>query len=133
MNLPFATHRFLIEPLSDEKHIKMVLLERFISFMKKIESSGKSAIRMLKNEAMRDVRSTTGANFRGIMLLLGDMDIKNVSIAAIKSLNYRPICDEDQRKILFAKELNDVINGDTELEGFTPAEVNEMMQFLCVS
>ena len=133
MNLPFATHRFLIEPISNEKHVKLVLIERFVSFMDKIETSGKLAIRMLKSEAMKDVRSTTGANFRGIMKLLGDMDIQNVSIPTIKTLDYRPMCEENQWKIEIAKELNDVRNGDKILEGFNPTEVNDMMEFLCVS
>ena len=59
-NLHYAAHRCLIEPLSNEKHIKLVLIQRFISFMDQIEKSGKSALRMLKHEAMKDVRSTTG-------------------------------------------------------------------------
>ena len=73
MNLHYATHRSLIEPLSSQKQIKLVLIQGFVSFMDKIE---KSALRMLKHEAIKDVRSTTGTNFRGIMLLIGDMSIE---------------------------------------------------------
>ena len=96
MNLPYATHRFLIEPLSNEKHIKhikLVLIERFVSFMEIIKKSGKLAIRMLKSEAIKDVRSTTGANYRGIMMLLGNMNVSKVAIQSIKNLKYRPVSD----------------------------------------
>ena len=68
MKLPLATHRFLLEPLSGQKPVIVILMDRFLSFMDKIEKSKKVAIKMLKKEAMRDVRSTTGANMRGIIL-----------------------------------------------------------------
>lgn len=133
MDLPYATHRFLIEPLSNERHIKLVLIERFISFMERIEKSGKQAIKMLKLEASKDVRSTTGSNYRGIMILLGNMDVRSVSIQSIRQLEYRPVSEHDQWKVMLAKELYDVLNGDTELEGFNMTEVEDMMEFLCTS
>ena len=131
--LPYATHRFLIEPLSNEKHIKLVLIERFVSFMERIERSGKLAIRMLKAEAIKDVRSTTGANYRGIMMLLGNMNVSKVTIQSIKHLKYRPVSDNDQWTVMMVKELYDVLNGDTELEGFDQTEIKNMMEFLCTS
>ena len=133
MDLPYATHRFLIEPLSNERHIKLVLIERFISFMERIEKSGKQAIKMLKLEASKDVRSTTGSNYRGIMILLGNMDVRSVSIQSIRQLEYRPVSEHDQWKVMLAKELYDVLNGDTELEGFNMTDVEDMMEFLCTS
>ena len=69
MNLPFATHRCLIEPLSCERHIKIVLIKRFVSFMEKNDKSSKSALNMLKSEALKDVRSVTGTNFKGMCFL----------------------------------------------------------------
>ena len=68
LDLPLATHRSLIEPLSDERHVKLVLIRRFVEFMEKIDNSGKKALMMLKDAAIKDVRSTTGRNFRNIML-----------------------------------------------------------------
>ena len=133
MHLHYATHRCLIEPLSREKHIKLVLIQRFVSFMEQIEKSGKSALKMLKHEAIKDVRSTTGTNFRGIMLLLGDMSIANVSVQNIKNLTYRPFNMEEEWRILMAMELNDILNGDADVEGFEQEELEEMFKFLCIS
>ena len=66
LDLPYATHRSLIEPLTGEKHVKKILLSKFLGFMEKIEKSGKKAWRMLKDTSMKDVRSVTGSNYRSI-------------------------------------------------------------------
>ena len=36
MNLPYSTHRYLIEPLSERRHLKWLLISRFLDFMTKI-------------------------------------------------------------------------------------------------
>jgi hypothetical protein len=69
LDLPYATHRCLIEPLTDLKHVKLTLIQRFLGFMEKIDASDKTALKMLKHEAMKDVRSVTGRNYRNIILL----------------------------------------------------------------
>ena len=53
LNLPYATHRGLLETLSGRKHLKRTLIKRFIQFISKIKMSSKpilntllSAIRM---------------------------------------------------------------------------------------
>ena len=56
LDLPYATHRSLIKPLTGEKHVKKILLSRFLGFMEKIEKSGKKALIMLKDTSMKDVR-----------------------------------------------------------------------------
>ena len=133
MSLPHATHRCLIETLSGEKHIKMVLLKRFVSFMERIDKSSKSALKILKQEALKDVRSITGTNYRGIMLLMGEMDIRKVSVQNIENLQYRVIPQEDQWKLDITKELSDVMNGDVEVKGFNFMELKDIFESLCVS
>ena len=133
MDLPYATHQYLIEPLSGEKHIQMVLLKRFIAFMGQIDNSGKQALKMLKNEALRDVRSTTGSNYRGIMLMLNDFSIENVSVQNVETLIYKPIKEDNQWKVHLAMEVNDVLNGDAEVEGFQRKEIENIFHHLCIS
>ena len=60
LDLPYATHRALIQPLTGDEHIKIVLIKRFVSFINKIKNSGKEALKMLMMEALQDVRSVTG-------------------------------------------------------------------------
>ena len=78
LDLPFATHRNLIQPLTGEKHVKLILIRRFLGFMDKIGKSGKAALKMLMSEAKKDARSVTGSNFRNIMLLVGKSHVDEV-------------------------------------------------------
>ena len=135
MDLPFGTHRCLIEPLSGERHIKMILIKRFVSFMEKIDKSSKSALKMLKSEALKDVRSITGANYRGIRCLVGEMDIRKVSHlqAQVDNLQYRTVPEEDQWQLNITKELSDVMNGDVEVEGFDWKELKDIFHSFCIS
>ena len=79
LNLPLGTHRFLLEPLSGEKPLMMILISRFLSFMSQIDRSEKTAIKMLKREALKNVRSITGNNMRRIMLLMGEDCMEKVT------------------------------------------------------
>ena len=133
MDLPYATHRCLIEPLSGKRHIKLVLIKRFISFMDKIDKSPKSALKMLKSEALKDVRSVTGTNFRGIMRLTGEMNLKKLSVHSLENLEYNYVPDEDKWKVIITKELSGIVNGDAEVEGFDKKELTHMFNSLCVS
>ena len=47
MNLPLATHRELIEPLSDQKHVKLVFIKSFIQIITKMWLSKKPILRTL--------------------------------------------------------------------------------------
>ena len=78
LDLPYATHRYLIEPLTGEKHVKLVLISRYLGFMEKIASSEKKAVKMLMETSKKDVRSITGQNFRNIMLLVGKTTVEEV-------------------------------------------------------
>ena len=50
LGLPLETHRYLMEPLTGEVHIKKVLLSRYLDFIEKIMSSEKKGIKMLEEK-----------------------------------------------------------------------------------
>ena len=134
LNLPHATHRSLIETLSGEKHIKMVLLKRFVSFMERIDKSSKSALKILKQEALKNVQSITGTNYWGIMLLIGERWTSERCLFKIQKIfEYRVIPQEDQWKLDITEELSDVMNGDGGVEGFNFMELKDIFEVLCVS
>ena len=68
LDLPWATHRCLIEPLTETQHRSKVLIKRYLSF---IEKSEKMSLKQLLRLSRRDVRTVTGHNLRPIMLLAG--------------------------------------------------------------
>ena len=67
------THKYLIEPISGTQHIMFALQKRFINFIKKINASKKTALRMLYETVKLDCQSTTGRNLR-MLILLYDLD-----------------------------------------------------------
>ena len=41
LNIPRETHKYLIEPLSETKHISSVICQRFLNFIQQINKSSK--------------------------------------------------------------------------------------------
>ena len=62
------THRYLIEPVSESRHIMHAMHKRFIKFFKNIETSKKIALRGLFTKIKYDCQSRTGRNLRHLML-----------------------------------------------------------------
>ena len=133
MKLPLATHRFLLEPLSGQKPVMVTLIDRFLSFIQKIDKSEKIAIKMLKKVALRDVRSITGGNMRGIMPLMGKTSYSNVTRDKVKDMNYYKVKEEDMWKVCIASEAYEVSNGDYEIEMFEQSEMAAVLRHICVS
>ena len=129
-DLPLATHRFLIEPISGLPHMSRTLVRRYMSFIDQIKNSKKLALRQLLEIAQSDVRTTTGANLRFIMLLteknkIDDLKAGNVDFA------YHTVKEADKWKIDFVKELIDVKNDDLNVAGMYNDELEEILEYLC--
>ena len=131
LDLPIATHRNLIEPLTSERHIKIVLIRRFLSFVEKIRNSGKPALEMILSEAASDVRSTTGSNLRNIMLLAGKTSIDAVSVPDADKIEYFKLEDEDTWKVTLATELIEAKANSKEIPGFNDKELDTILDFVC--
>jgi hypothetical protein len=63
-NLRLATHRHLIEPVTGHKHVRIILVSRFLGFIDQIRNSQKIIPKILLSHIQHDVRSTTGLNLR---------------------------------------------------------------------
>ena len=133
LKLPLATHRYLLEPLSSEKPAMAILADRFLSFMDNIEKSDKLVIKMLRKEAMRDVRTTTGANYRGIMLLTDESSIKKVNRESMKKMKFYNVEEDNLWKVQIAADLLNVRDGITEVDGFEKEEMSALLNHICVS
>ena len=68
LDLPFETHRGLIEPLTGRKHQRTVFLKRFFVMIQKMRLSRKPILLRLLSKIELDVRSNTGKNLRNINL-----------------------------------------------------------------
>ena len=67
-DLPWATHRYLVEQMTGSPHMRRLLVRRFISFIEKVRNSSKIALSQLLNLVEGVVRMTNGHNLRTIML-----------------------------------------------------------------
>ena len=95
LDLRHATHRSLIEPLTGEMHVKLLMIRRFLGFMDKVRHSGKLALKILQREAVKDVRSVTGSNYRNIMLLTGKTRVEDVRFEDVHSPTYHQLNQEE--------------------------------------
>ena len=86
-----------------------------VKLVEKIDKSEKTAIKMLQKEAMKDVRSTTGVNLSGIMLLASLSSIMNVTRNGMKNVEYYEVKDEDMWKIHIASESRRSARGSARL------------------
>ena len=106
-NLPWATHRYMMEPLTGLPHIRRILVRRYLSFIRKIQSSEKVALRKLLDVAKNDVRTTTGTNLRTIMLYSNKNSIDEVLDDNI-DIEYHTIPEEEAWRPTLAKEIIDI-------------------------
>ena len=133
LQLPLATHRYLLEPLSGEKPAKAILADRFLSFMDSIGKSDELAIKMLRKEAMKDVRSTTGANYRGIMMLTGESSIYKVNRKSMEKMKVYEVKEENLWKVNIAADLLSIRDGIMEIDEFEKEDMTALLRNICVS
>ena len=118
LGLPYATHRCLIQPLTGEKHIKLVLISRYLGFIEKIASSKKKAVKMLLETAKKDVRSVTGQNYRNIMLLVNKTSVEAVKKEDAEKIDYFPMNETDSWKVNAIQEIINVKNKTLDIANF---------------
>ena len=73
MGIPRNTHRYLIQPLTEMKHLKQSSVLRLFNF--KLSKCKKEVARTVFSKLMLDVRSTTGSNSKEISLVVDKRDL----------------------------------------------------------
>ena len=132
-DLPIKTHRNLIEPVSQAKHFKFVLLEWFFGFLNQVQKSKKQVPKQLLNFIANDVRSTTGSNLCNLLLLTSKDTIEEITSEDIKKLKYHQIDENEIWKVNFIKELTDLKFNQLEVEDFSREELDDILSYLCTS
>ena len=130
-DLPYDTHRCLIEPITGTRHVRIILMKRFLSFTEQIQKSQKQLPKQMLNIIRRDVRSTTGSNLRQILLHTNKDHVEHLKSSDILQINYHPIKEEDRWKTGVIKEIVQIKNEKLEVEGFSNPELEEILQQIC--
>ena len=133
LDIPRESHRYLIEPLSKEKHIKPILIKRFLSFLEQIKRSNKSATNLLLLSIHQDVRSTTGSNLRNFLLKTDKTSISDLVPNDAFKIEYQPINDEDKWRLPFIEDIIETKNDQTMIENIDENDLEDMLDVLCTS
>ena len=94
-NLPWDTHRYLIEPLSESTHLRVTLGRRFLRFVENIKKCKKPLMGILLKECEQDTRTVTGSNLRYLMLESGSSKLPT----SRKLIRYHVIEEEEKWRI----------------------------------
>ena len=129
-NLPWATHRNLIEPLTGAAHIRRTLAWRYVSFIRKIQKSEKRPLRNLLNLVKSDARTTTGSNLRRIMLLSGKNNIEDVLDSTV-DFEYHKLEEDQNWKVNMLEEIIDALHGEKIIEELETDDLNDILEYLC--
>ena len=119
-----------MEPLTGKPHLRRILVKRYLSFIKKIESSDKKPLRVLLEIAKKDVRTTTGSNLRRIMLMAGKESIDDLH-EADEAMEYHKIPEREAWRVDVLKELVDTKQDKLEVDGIPDAELEQILNFVC--
>ena len=69
--LPHETHRYFFEHLTDCRHLKILLIKRFLKFSSSIIDGEKRTCKLLFRTVAENSYSTTGKNIRNIEVEAG--------------------------------------------------------------
>jgi len=128
-NVPYETHRYFYEALSQTQHAELLIKRRFLNFIRMISCSHKETPKRLLNIIMYDARSYTGANLRTLMLDYGVFYIEDLAID--KEQRLYPVPDEDTWRVGMASEVLDALHGDALVNEFDLEMLNTLISHIC--
>ena len=79
-DLPFQTHRNLVEPVSEPLHLKKLLIKQFHSFLQQIPKSDKVLPKQLLRLIENKTRSITGCNLRRFLLIVKRSKVEEIGM-----------------------------------------------------
>ena len=133
LGLPLQTHRYLLEPLSSSRHLKRILIKRFISFLHQINNSGKIATKQLLKLIYNDARSITGSNIKKILRLTNKRHWSEVKNSDIDQIDYHNINENEYWRVTLISEILETQWSDIEIEGFSFQELDDILNYVCIS
>ena len=127
------SHRYLIEPLTEYTHPKVIMCSRFIQFKQSLLNSNKSLVRLLANLNINDCKTVFGSNLQKIAVLC-NVKVESLDPITVKSkMKYFPLPVNKTWRIPLITELLQIKTQKCDLPGFTLEEVNDMLLHACIS
>ena len=132
-DIPRQTHKYFIEPLTQQKHLKALLIRRFLSFIEQIKKCPKDVVKVVLNTIKHDVASTTGSNLRNILLMMGKDNPDDLCPEDSNLVRYHPIPEEESWRLQILTELLNERQHNLNIEGFTTEELDDLVHIICTS
>ena len=131
--MPLTAHRYLVESVTGQPHLKTMLINRFISFLNQISKSKKYLPKQLLDCIKNDTQSITGKNIRNIQILVNMNRYECLTKSVTKKLEYAPVPNDSKWKISMVKELIDVKYDVNELQELSMIEIEEIINHICTT
>ena len=125
--MPYQTHRYLVEPVSGQLHLKKLLIKRFLSFISQIKQSDKQIPKQLLHCIQLDTRSVTGSNLRRILLLTKKTRVEDINDKDIKNIEFDEISEDNYWRVKLIQEITDIKFGQVNIDGFSKEECDEIL------
>ena len=134
-DIPYDTHCWIVEEISEGKHFRQMIFSRFLKYLKSIAKNRRPSIRCLYNVIKNDVKSMTGSNIRTI-LREAQVDPRSMDTHALK--NWRVYQQADEWTVPLLKNLLEVradnwevVYDDEKEEIATDDDINFMIAAIC--
>ena len=129
-NLPYDTHRYILQDLVDAPHLRTALLSRFIKFYRTIRDCPKFEVRHLFEIQRNDIRSIFGRNCYN---LCQEFNKENVG-SIVKSDIVMPIKtpEHDSWRHNFLLDLLSMRDGKNETD-LSTIEIKNLIDHVCTS
>ena len=115
-------------------HAQTVMMKNFLRFCELILKSDKLALKKVFLQERTDARTVTDNNLKKIMNLMNKETVFDLKSGEVKHVfKYSPVPDEDFWRITSLHELLKVKGRSIRIDGFSTEEVDEMLEFVCVS
>ena len=126
-DLPYGTHRFLIETISKHDHIRKIIWKRYIKFIMSLGKMKKPAIKILLDVSSTDAKTITGRNIRSLRLETGLFD-DDINIEFASLIRYHDVIDDD----LWMTEMLDHLLEEADIRNLDEEE-KEWISYLCTN
>ena len=135
-NLDRCTHRYLIEPLSQCLHPKVMIASRFVTFYKSLITCNKFGVRFLARISERDNRTVLGNTLRQLLdkcsMTESEPDVLTAPLVK-KKLSYFDMPMEEQWRVPLLQELLKIRQGNLKLGNLDNTEISFLIDYLCTS
>ena len=68
LDLPRNTHCWIVEDLTNGRHLRQMIMSRFLKYVKSVAKNKRDSVRCLYNICKDDIKTTTGSNIRTVLL-----------------------------------------------------------------